>query len=79
VFVLDDRSLWEGLSEGTDINLAFWTRGPSSCATELIIKSSSSDEYEGLALSFDRDLRRDLVDWIEHEEGAEESDVMSRS
>jgi hypothetical protein len=67
------------LSEGTSINLAFCIGGRSSCATEFIITSSSSDESEGLALSFDRDLRRDLADWIELVEGIEESDVMSRS
>ena len=82
VLVLDEeRSLLEGLSEGTDINLAFCTGGHSSCVTQLIITSSSSDEYEGLVLSFDRDLRNDLVRWyvLDDCDWMEESDVMSKS
>ena len=82
VSVLDeDKSLLGSVREGTDINLAFCIGEHSSCATELNITSSSSDEYEGLALSFDRDLRRGLLDWIEVDDcdETEESDVMSRS
>lgn len=81
VLVEDERSLLETLSEGTDTSLAFWTGGHSNWATELIITSSSSDEYDDFALTFDRNPGGDLRDWIEPEEseGIEDNDVMSRS
>lgn len=68
----------ERLREGTTTSLAFWT-GALSTLAGLITISSSSEEYEGLALRTDRDLRRDLPEVLAECEGREETELVPRS
>lgn len=67
-----------GLTEGTVKRRAFWTGALSTFAT-LITAPSSSEEYDGLALRRERDVRRDRSELATDSEEIEESVGVSRS
>lgn len=76
--LLEEGSLqMSELREGTLRSWAFWTGALSTFAT-LITAPSSSEEYDGLALRRERDLRRDRSELPTDSEEIEESVGVSR-